>query len=166
MIRRLLLAAILTVPAGTAQADEQTFLASLEGDWVGRGSVRLRADSAPINVSCSFDTESAGPALSMRGSCRGLIVVSRAISADLRFDGRRYRGTYVGPKGGRSRLTGARQGNAINLAVRWAEPVNGDHRANMVLRKVGENGMQLTTIDVDPNTGNRVATSDIDLRRR
>lgn len=166
MIRRLLLAAMMTVAAGAGQADEQAFLASLEGDWTGRGSVRLRADSAPINVSCSFDTESAGPALSMRGTCRGLIVVSRSISADLRADGDRYRGTYVGPKGGRSKLTGRRSGNAINLAVRWAEAVNGDHRANMVLRKVGENGMQLTTIDVDPGSGKRVATSDINLQRR
>ncbi|WP_116288900.1 hypothetical protein [Ensifer sp. LCM 4579] len=166
MIRRLLLAAILTVPAGTAQADEQAFLASLEGDWTGRGSVRLRADSAPINVSCSFDTKSAGPALSMRGRCRGLILVSRSISADLRADGANYRGTYVGPKGGHSKLTGTRRGNAVNLAVRWAVAVNGDHHATMILRRVGENGMQLTTIDVDPASGKRVATSEINLRRR
>jgi len=166
MIGRLLTAGMIVLAAGAAQADERAFLGSLEGQWAGRGMVKMRADARPINVSCNFDTQSAGSALSMRGTCRGLVVVSRSIGADLQSNGENYRGIYTGPMGGRSGLVGKRRGDAINLTVRWAKEVNGDHRANMTLRKVGENGMRLTTIDVDPSSGKRVVTSDIKLQRR
>lgn len=166
MIGRLLKAAVLVLAAGAAQADEQAFLGSLQGQWAGRGMVKMRADARPINVSCNFDSQAAGAALSMRGTCRGLIVVSRSISADLQYTGANYKGIYVGPMGGRSGLVGKRRGDAINLTVRWAKEVNGDHRANMTVSKVGENGMRLTTIDVEPRSGKRVVTSDINLRRR
>jgi hypothetical protein len=54
----------------------------------------------------------------------------------------------------------------INLAVRWAKEVNGDFAANMLIRKTGENGLSLLTIDRDPKTGRNVMTSDIVLQRR
>lgn len=166
MIGRLLKAGIIVFAAGAAHADEQAFLGSLEGQWAGRGMVKMRADAKPINVSCNFDTQAASSALSMRGTCRGLLVISRSIGADLQYKGGSYRGIYIGPMGGRSGLAGKRRGDAINFTVRWAKEVNGDHRANMTLRKVGENGMRLTTIDVDPRSGDRVITSDINLQRR
>lgn len=166
MIRRFLQASsILVLAAGATQASEQAFLGALEGQWAGRGTVKIRADVAPINVSCNLNSRNAGLALSMRGTCRGLILVSRPIGADLQFNGARYSGTYIGPRGGKSGLIGSRRGDAINLTIHWAREVNGDRRARLILRKVGENGMQLTTIDVDPRSGSRVVTSKIDLRR-
>lgn len=165
MIRHLLVGGALCLFAAAAEADEQAFLGSLEGKWAGRGMVKTRADARPLNVSCNFNSQAAGLALSMRGTCRGLIVFSRSISADLAYNGADYNGIYIGPMGGRSGLVGKRRGNAINLIVHWAKEVNGDHRANMTLQKVGENGMRLTTIDVDPRSGGRIVTSDINLRR-
>jgi hypothetical protein len=165
MIRHLLIAGALCLFAAAAAADEQAFLGSLEGKWTGRGIVKVRADGVPINVSCSFDTRSAGLAFSMRGTCRGLILISRSISADLNYNGAHYSGTYIGPKGGRSGLVGNRRGSAINLTIHWAKEVNGDRRATLVLQKVGENGMKLTTLDDDPRSGGRIVTSDINLRR-
>lgn len=166
MFRRLLYAGIISLAAGVAAADERAFLGSLEGKWTGHGVVRLRADLAPINVSCNFHSTNAGLAFAMRGKCRALILASRSISADLTFNGARYSGIYVGPKGGRSSLVGNRRGNAINLTIHWAKEVNGDRRAALVLEKVGENGMKLMTVDRDPRSGGRVVTSEIDLRRK
>jgi hypothetical protein len=166
MIRHLLAAATLSLFAGTVQADESAFLGSLEGKWAGGGMVRVRVDRTPINVSCNFDSQATDVALSMRGTCRGLIVVSRSIGADLQFTGVNYSGTYVGPSGRKSTLFGKRRGSAINLTIHWAREVNGDRRANLTLERVGENGMKLVTVDVDPRSGNRVVTSEINLQRK
>ncbi|OAP36604.1 hypothetical protein AU381_19130 [Sinorhizobium glycinis] len=166
MLQKFLLTlGVLCCTAGTALADETAFLDSLEGKWTGSGMVLTRINRAPINVSCNFDSEADGSALSMKGTCRGLLVISRSISADLRSKGATYSGVYVGPRGGRSALTGSRRGNAINLTIRWAREVNGDRRARLVVQKVGENGMRLSTIDEDPSSGKRVVTSEINLRR-
>ncbi|OCP15600.1 hypothetical protein [Ensifer sp. LC163] len=166
MLRWLVLAAATTSLAGGARADEGAFLKSLQGSWTGEGTVRIRAHMSPINVSCNFDSQSEGLALSMEGVCRGLILISRSIDAKLRFSGSKYSGSYLGPRGGRAGLSGKRRGNAINLTIRWAKEVNGDRSANLTLQKVGVNGMRLTTVDVDPASGDKVVTSEINLHRK
>ncbi|WEX75793.1 hypothetical protein PYH37_000952 [Sinorhizobium numidicum] len=156
----------LPLTAGPAFPDEAPFLESLQGEWTGRGTVRLRLDRSPMTVSCNIASSASGPSLTMRGTCRALVLVSRTIAADLRAAGERYSGVYIGPQGGRSALSGQRRGNTINLAVRWAKIVNGDHSANMQIRKVGSNRITLATIDTDLATGKSVVTSEINLRRR
>ncbi|AWI59822.1 hypothetical protein AB395_00004645 (plasmid) [Sinorhizobium fredii CCBAU 45436] len=166
MIRHLLVAAMPYLFAGTVQADESAFLGSLEGRWAGGGMVRVRIDRTPINVSCNLNSQATDVALSLKGTCRGLILISRSIGADLQFTGANYSGTYVGPSGRKSTLTGKRRGSAINLTIHWAREVNGDRRANLTLQRVGENGMKLVTVDVDPKTGNSVVTSEINLQKK
>ncbi|WP_028754204.1 hypothetical protein [Rhizobium leucaenae] len=148
-----------------AAANESNFLQSLQGNWTGKGTVIRRIGTSPINVACSFAVTATGPSLSMRGNCRSFLIISRAISADLRVNGARYSGVYVGPAGGRSGLSGERQGNTIDLTVHWAKEVNGDRAANMAIQKIGSNSLDLRTIDRDPKTGKSVITSDITLRR-
>ena len=148
-----------------AAADESGFLQSLQGNWTGTGTVIRRIGMSPINVTCTFASMATTSSLSMRGNCRGLLVMSRAISADLKVSGARYSGVYVGPSGGRSGLSGRRQGNTIDLAVHWAKEVNGDWTADMAIQKIGGNSLNLRTIDRDPTTGKSVITSDIALRR-
>jgi hypothetical protein len=151
--------------AASAHADEAAFLESLEGSWAGKGTVKLRTDSSPVSVSCRFQSDTSATSLSLDGNCRGLVVVSRAISADLTARGSKYAGSYVGAGTGTAGLHGARSGNAINLGIRWGKEVNGDRQARMTLEKVGANAMTLTTVDADPQTGKNVVTSRIDLRR-
>lgn len=125
----------------------------------------MKIDGKPINVRCSLSFRTGESSLSMQGSCRGLLVVQRRISANLQASGQRYRGSYVGPGGQESSLSGRRQGNAINLAVRWAKPVNGDRAATMTIERIGNNRARLQTIDKDPASGRSVVTSRIDLSR-
>ena len=159
-------AAISTLFAASAvQGSEAAFLESLDGNWSGKGTVKVRTDSPPINVTCKFSSDAGESSLSLDGNCRGLVIVSRAISADLTSNGQRYAGSYVGAGTGTAGLSGARTGNAINLGINWAKEVNGDRQARMTVEKVGENGMKLTTVDVDPKTGKNVVTSQINLRR-
>lgn len=151
--------------AGSAEADERPFLESLKGSWTGKGTVTTRIGASPTNVSCSFNSSASGTSLSMDGTCRGFVVIQRAISANLNANGGRYSGTYLGPSGRPSSLSGSRQGDAINLNVRWSRDINGDRVANMTIQKVGSTGLRLRTTDKDPSTGKTVVTSDINLTR-
>lgn len=148
-----------------SQAGEAAFLNSLDGNWSGTGTVKVRTDSSPIKVTCKFDSDATETSLSLDGNCRGLVIVSRAIGADLKANGAKYTGSYIGAGTGTAGLSGSRSGDAINLGIRWAKDVNGDRNARMTVEKVGENGMKLTTVDVDPESGKSVVTSQINLRR-
>jgi len=159
------IAAAMLFAASAAHSDEAAFLNSLDGNWSGKGTVKVRTNSSPINVTCKFDSDATESSLSLDGNCRGMVIVSRAIGADLKVKGSKYSGSYVGAGTGTAGLAGSRSGNAINLGIRWAKEVNGDRNARMTVEKVGENGMRLTTVDVDPETGKSVVTSQINLRR-
>lgn len=150
----------------TRAASDAEFLNSLGGQWAGDGMVKIRTNRDPINVTCSFQSDGSETALSLDGKCRGLLIISRSISADIRTDGARYQGQYLGAGTGKADLNGRRNGNQLDLTIRWAKEVNGDRRAELKLRKVGSNGMRLTTVDVDPESGDRVVTSEINLVRQ
>jgi hypothetical protein len=162
--RSLVVAAALCL-GGAAHAADAEFLKSLEGNWAGKGSVKVNADSSPVGVNCKFASDTTDNSMSLDGKCTGLIVVSRAIGADIKTDGKSYRGTYVGSSTGPAGLSGKRSGDALNLGIRWASEVNGDRSAKLRLEKVGDNGMRLTTTDTDPATGESIVISEINLRR-
>ncbi|KXG86626.1 hypothetical protein [Agrobacterium bohemicum] len=151
--------------APPAMADESQFLSSLKGSWKGSGTVTMKIGSKPINVNCTFNSTSSGPSLRMNGTCRGLLVIRRAISADLSASGTRYRGNYVGPSGIPSALSGSRRNNSINLSITWKRVINGDRVAGMTITKVGNNGLRLRTTDKDGAGGPTVVTADIQLTR-
>lgn len=160
-----ILAVATALAASPVLADETAFLSSLTGSWKGSGTVVTKIGNRPVNVNCTFESKSSGASLSMNGTCRGFVVVRRAISADLSASGSRYRGNYVGPSGRPSALSGSRRGNAINLTVRWNRDINGDRVAGMTISKVGANGLRLRTTDKDGANGPTVVTADIQLTR-
>ena len=53
-IRPAIVAASMLFAASVAQATEAAFLQSLDGNWSGKGTVRVRTNSSPINVACKF----------------------------------------------------------------------------------------------------------------
>ncbi|OWW00247.1 hypothetical protein [Rhizobium sp. R693] len=157
--------ALLYLVSAAAYADEAPFLQSLAGDWTGGGMMKRTIASSPINLSCSFKTQANGEALSMKGTCRGMIVITRPVSANIKVSGTQYAGSYVGPSGGVSGLHGSRRGDAINLAVRWSKVINGDRSANMTIQRVDANAIRIRTVDEDPASGQQVVTSEINLQR-
>ena len=80
------------------------------------------------------------------------------------MDGETYTGSYVGAGTGTAGLAGSRQGDTINLAIRWAKEVNGDREALLRMEKTA-GGMTITTIDTDMATGEEIVTSEIKLTR-
>ncbi|MER9724450.1 hypothetical protein NKJ33_18520 [Mesorhizobium sp. M0155] len=162
---RFLLAGCLLTASAAAHADEANFLSSLQGNFSGKGTVKVTTDAPTMNVSCTFNSDATSSSLSLDGNCRGLVVVTRAISANLKARGTKYTGVYVGSRTGPAQLAGSRSGNAIRLGIRGAAEVNGDRKARLTVEKTSGDGMRLTVTDVDPKTGNNVVTSRIDLKR-
>jgi hypothetical protein len=164
-VTRLFLSVCMLSFGTVAHADEAEFLKSLNGSWSGKGTVKVRINSAPMNVSCKFSSDTTDSSLSLDGSCTGFMGFSRAVGAVIETDGSTYSGSYIGAGTGTAGLNGKRAGNALILGIRWAKQVNGDRGAKMTIEKIGSNGMRLTTVDTDPKTGKSVVTSLIDLRR-
>ena len=150
---------------GVSQAAEAEYLKSISGNWSGKGMVLTKIGGSKVNVSCNLQVASGAASLSMKGRCRGLLV-SRGFSADVKTSGSRYSGTYRGPSGQPSSLSGSRRGDNVNLAVTWARVINGDRNANMTIEKLGTNGLRLRTIDTEVGTGRSVVTSSIEFTRR
>ncbi len=161
----ILLATAMTASVSPALADDAAFLASFAGSWSGKGEFRISTGSPPMSVFCAFDAATSPTSLSLNGKCRGMVVVSRRIGVTLKTDGEGVSGSYVGSTTGPAGLSGRREGAAFDLSIRWARLVNGDREAQMKVEKVGEDGMKLTTTDVDPRTGRPVVTGRIDLSR-
>ncbi|MBB3236611.1 hypothetical protein [Phyllobacterium endophyticum] len=158
--------AMVTLTAQPSRANEGVFLRSLAGAWAGTGTVKVRTDARPIKVRCRFESTANTSSLDLNGKCTGLILISRAINSHLVSGGHsRYTGTYTGAGTGVAGLMGTRRGDAIYLEVRWAKNVNGDRSAQMILQKIGDDGLKLSTKDVDPKSGKLVTTSEINLRR-
>lgn len=153
----------LAMPAGASDAE---FLRSLEGQYAGKGQVRLRTDKDPINVTCSFQSKATPASFSLNGKCRALVLVSRAVGAELVRSGNSYRGSYIGGGSGPARLAGKRNGNTLNLTINWAKKINGDRRAQLSVAKTDPHGLILTTTDRDPKSGKPVITSKIVLQRK
>lgn len=147
-------------------ASEEQFLSSLKGQYEGKGQVRLRTNRGPISVSCSFRSTATPTALSLDGKCRGLVVVSRTVKAELTTKAGAYKGSYIGAGSGPATLAGRRNGNALNLTIRWAKEINGDRLAQLSVAKTGTRGLTLTTTDSDPASGKAVVTSKIILQRK
>ena len=159
-------AALALTFSSPAVSEEADFLKSVAGNWTGDGTVKVRTNSSPVNVTCKFKSGSTETSLTLNGNCRGFLIVSRVVNAKLKIDEGKYSGSYVGAGTGTAGLSGIRKGNTINLRIRWAKKVNGDRSPQMSIQKVGDQGMRLTTVDTDPATGKRVVTSQINLRRQ
>lgn len=136
MIKGALVAAALLCAVPATQAQEAAFLNSLNGSFQGTGTVKVRTNASPVNVNCTFTSTATATSLNLNGRCRGLVVVSRAISARLKATGGRYSGSYVGAGTGPAGLSGRRAGNSINLGVRWAKNVNGDRKAQLSATRI------------------------------
>ncbi|RUT95362.1 hypothetical protein EOD23_32715 [Mesorhizobium sp. USDA-HM6] len=159
------LAGCLTATVVDARADDADFLRSFQGSFAGNGTLKVSANAPTVNISCTFKSGATSTSLSLDGKCRGLILMTRAISADLKAKGTGYTGVYIGSRTGPAQLNGRRSGNALNLGIRWAKEVNGDRKAQLTVEKTGGDSMRLTVTDTDPETGKTMVTSRIDLQR-
>jgi len=154
-------------PVGNAAADdEQGFLNRMAGDWVGGGPVVRNAQSPVFNAKCSIAGNHSGNSMSIDGVCRGAVIVSREISARVRYNPAtgRYSGTYVGARAGPATITGKRSGDRVNFTMTWPKPVNGSTRARMTL--VNDGGLLRIQVVSQPKPDGPATTlSDLTFRK-
>lgn len=154
-----------TFAGSQAIASDEVFLKSIEGQWTGGGTALTKLGGGNVMVTCKMRSDATTASFSMDGTCRALAVVSRSFNANVKSSGTSYSGTYTGVSGKPSRLVGARKGNTITFDVRWANVIYGDRKATMMIEKVGETGLRISTIDKDPSSGKTIVTTQLDLKR-
>jgi hypothetical protein len=169
-IMKLILALVPALVIGVslpAAAEDTAFIEGLSGSWAGEGTARRTADSDPVGVNCQFTSSAEAQSFSLDGTCRAMAIIRQNVSAQLtNTSGTSYEGIYTGPRGGQSALSGARNGNTLDLQVAWAQEVNGDSEARMQVEVPDPDSMIIRTIDTSPTTGAEVVTSEISLSRQ
>ncbi|WP_286296828.1 hypothetical protein [Aminobacter sp. SS-2016] len=165
MSKALLALPLALMSLSAAPATEKDFLQTLSGSWQGSGQVRLRPDTAPVPVVCTLRSRSKGASLNLDGNCRAKIVFSRRIGVDLRAEGARYSGTYVGSRRGAASLAGRRSGDTVTLQINWPDRGSGARVATMQVASRIAGKMRIVTVERHPQTGNRVVTADIAFSR-
>ena len=149
-----------------AQAEEAEFLSRFEGTFKGSGSVSRNETENATKVNCTMNADSSQNSLSMSGTCRAAVIFSRKISASLQVDeSGRYSGTYVGSSIGPARLSGKRQGDAVNLTITWPKEVRGDTKASMTIRNTGNGQVSIVITDEVPAGGPKQQVSNISLAK-
>lgn len=142
------LALLLGLAGGTAWADEQDFLNRFDGNWSGGGQVRRNAQSPVFNVTCTVAGDRAAIRMAIDGNCRGAIVVTREIGANVRYNAATgtYSGTYVGARVGPATISGRRNGDRVNFTINWPKPVNGSTKAQMTIVNDGRGTLRIQVI--------------------
>ena len=158
-------AAVLMSSADNASAaSKQAFIDLFNGAWEGSGTVVEGAVSWPVN--CIAIGLSMTNRLTVEGVCT-VSILSVRIAADIRYDpaSERFSGTYIGARVGPAYVSGKSKSNAINLAVTWPEPVNGDTKAQMTIVNTGDK-FRLTLLDNAIPGGPQELMSDVILLRK
>ncbi|MEP3279097.1 MAG: hypothetical protein ABJN26_24310 [Stappiaceae bacterium] len=150
----------------TASAGEDDFINTLTGKWQGSGIVKVKTTAPGIAVDCKFRSIADEQSLSLDGICRAFVVITKRISAELVIANGRYSGVYRGARTGPATLGGSREGNDVALKIGWAGIVNGDQMAQMNIQRRGANQLVLEISDTDPESGQVLTTSRIELMRR
>lgn len=155
-----------TAALSAAHADA-SFLARFEGGWSGSGRIQRDVDAASRRVSCRVTgTQPSVDRLSIEGTCRAAVIVTRRIGADLHYDpaSQRFSGTYTGSTKGTARVSGRQRGDALVLTITYPAPTYGDSTATMTIRNDGEG--QFSMVVVDKVDGADKETSNIGFSQR
>jgi hypothetical protein len=129
-----------------SRAGEDDFLARFTGSWSGAGTAII--DAHPVQVSCRIVGQPEANRITIAGSCHAAIF-GQPISVDLTYDpaSGRYSGIYIGDRVGPARVSGKRNGNAVDFTITWPKPVNGDTLAQMSIENAGKGVLKISVSD-------------------
>jgi hypothetical protein len=153
--------------AGGADA-ATTVLDRYVGSFAGSGTILEGPDANSHQVRCRFTASRQGATdLSLRGTCRAHLIVSRSISVDLTWDPEsgRVTGTYTGSRVGTAQLTGRQMGADLHLTITWPKPLYGDTTANLRVDSVDADRFRIVVMDRIGVNGLVRATTDLALLR-
>ncbi|WMS43272.1 hypothetical protein RDV64_02385 [Acuticoccus sp. MNP-M23] len=164
MLKTISLAAALALTATAALAETPT-ITDITGTWTGTGFVQKNEKSKPMNVKCEVEGAQSGDEVSFDGYCRAMIIVKRAIGAQLVRSGDTYTGTYTGSDAGVAKLDGGEpKPGLLDLEMQFPRDVNGDAVARMVIETPSEDSFTIRTTDM-MESGVEVVTSEVTFER-
>lgn len=163
MLKATLLAATLSLIAAPLAVADTGF--DVSGKWNGKGFVQKDEKSRKMNVTCEVTGARTGDAIGFEGQCRAMLVMKRAIGADLVENGDTYSGTYIGSRVGPADLKGAMEGTGkLVMQMTFPKTVNGDDIATMTIEMPSDDAFTITTVDMMED-GSAVTTADITFER-
>ncbi|WP_152048452.1 hypothetical protein [Aureimonas psammosilenae] len=138
---------VLSTPSARADA---SFLQRFDGSWRGAGQIQRDVDASPRKVTCRVEgSRPSANRVSIDGTCRAAVIVTRKIGADIRYDPatRRFTGTYTGSTKGPAQVAGTQRGDALVLTITYAVPIYGDRNATMTIRNAGNGRFSMVVTD-------------------
>jgi hypothetical protein len=139
------------------------------GSFAASGTILEGPSASPHQVRCHFTASRQGAmGLSLRGTCRAYLVLSRSISVDLTWDpqSNRVTGTYTGSRVGTAQLEGRQAGADLDLTLTWPAPLYGDTTANLRVASLRSDRYRIVVRDRIGANGPVRATTDLTLVRR
>jgi hypothetical protein len=139
------------------------------GSFSASGTILEGPNANSHQVRCHFTASRQGAAgLSLRGTCRAYLIISRSVSVDLAWDPQsgRVTGTYTGSRVGTAQLTGRQMGADFDLTLQWPKPLYGDTTANMSVASLDPDRFRVVVMDRIGLNGPVRATTDLTLLRR
>jgi hypothetical protein len=138
------------------------------GSFAGSGTILEGPNANSHQVNCSFTaSRQGGTGLSLRGTCRAYLILSKSISVDLDWNPRsdRVTGTYTGSRVGTAQLAGKQTGGGFDLTITWPKPLYGDTSANLRVASANPGRFRIVVMDRIGVNGAVRATTDLTLLR-
>jgi hypothetical protein len=163
---KMLVASVLLGLAGTAPAvADDALLASLVGDWIGRGTMKTSAEAAPERVYCKIGNTltEGGATLAQTGRC-SLASTSGSVNGSITADGAGdYRGMLDSlASKGPATLQGKGAANRLDLDATFVDALtNQPARSVTTIELLSKGGYRLSTTRTDPKTGTPYTSSEI-----
>lgn len=139
------------------------------GSFSATGTILEGPDATSHQVGCRFTIRQQGvTGLSLQGTCRAYLIVTRTVSARLSWDpgSGQVTGTYTGSRVGTAKLTGRQRGTDFDLVIEWPRPLYGDITARMRVASLDQNRFQIIVTDRIGLNGPVRATTDLTLLRQ
>jgi hypothetical protein len=161
--------ALLCLAVGGAGPALSALVDRYAGSFSASGTVVEGPNANAHEVRCRFTASQQGATgLSLQGTCRAYLVISRSISANLSWDPRsgRVTGTYTGSRVGTAQLAGRQNGADFDLTITWPKPLYGDTTARMRVASLDSDRVRIVVMDNIGANGPLRATTDLTLVRR
>jgi hypothetical protein len=150
--------------APAAALADDALLAKLVGDWTGRGTIKLKPDSAPERVFCKVTNTllEDGRTLDQKGRC-SLASSSGRIDGEIKAaGGGRYSGTLASlASRGPATLAGTGTASRLDLDASFVDALTGQPDTSVTTIELVSGGYRLTTVRKNPATGASYPSSTI-----
>ncbi|WP_201830676.1 hypothetical protein [Microvirga zambiensis] len=139
------------------------------GSFSGSGTILEGPEANSHQVGCQFTILQQGATgLSLQGTCRAYLILTRTVSARLSWDpgSGQVTGTYTGSRVGTAKLTGRQRGTDFDLTIEWPRPLYGDTTARMRVASLDQDRFRIVVTDRIGANGPVRATTDLTLLRQ